>query len=279
MPPEPLRWDSGKKYDEGWKWDQILDDPAKPKRRRRSGASLASTSTPQPDTAMNPFRYIIYLINSLFTSKPALRDPMPEGVYLDTLATRSGLTREQIEGFLNTQADLHIELARQGIPVDFVLRRFRMQPTSGGRYTSLDPDAVEVRDTLGFSLIVHPDETDKMRHECPVEKVGTAGKSGPKVDSVRGRPGNALKKYGVGNTGGTEVNGSNFRHRRADATNCTAALTDANGANPIALTVLDCTPNRLILGGAPTGTTGIRYLKITEADGNFTIYDQQLTNI
>jgi hypothetical protein len=163
---------------------------------------------------MQPFRYLIYLIKGIFTAKPALRPSMSEGIYLDTLATQTGLSRAQIEGFITAQSALHVELARQGIPVDFVMKRFRVVPSCGGRYTSPDPDSGEVCATLNFSLVVHPDEIDKMRVGCPLEKTGEAGELGPVVESVRSRPGKLLNKYGVGTTGGTEVNGEDFRERR-----------------------------------------------------------------
>lgn len=246
----------------------------KPKPKRRPTISIETLNLP-PD--MQPFRYLIYLIKGIFTSKPALRDAMPEGTYLDTLATRSELTRAQVEKLITEQSALHVELARQGIPVDFVLKRFRLQPTSGGRFTGPDPDAGEVCATLSFSLIVHPDEIDKMRVGCPMEKTGEAGELGPEVESVRSRPGNVLNRYGVGTAGGTEVNGKDFRLRRSDSEWPTAALIPVAGGAALPLAVLDCTPTRLVLGGAPAGTTGAHYLKITDADGHFTTYDQELT--
>ena len=45
----------------------------------------------------------------------------------------------------------------------------------------------------------------------------------------------------------------------------------------IPLGVLDCTPTRLVLGGAPAGTTGAHFLKITDAGDHFTTWDQELT--
>jgi hypothetical protein len=254
-------------------WSPPGAPPPKPPRRRPT-ISLETLNLPQN---MQPFRYIIALIKGLYTARAVLRDAMSEGDYLDTLATRSGLTRAQVEKLLTEQAALHVELARQSIPVDFVLRRFRMQPSSGGRYPSPDPDPQAVRDTLNFSLIVHPDEIDKMRVDCPVEKTGETGENAPRVLSVRARPGNAVAKYGVGPSGATEVNGSHFRLPRADAEWPTAALVDENGGNSIPLAVLDATPTRLLLAGAPAGTTGTRYLKITDADGNFTVSDDPLT--
>lgn len=226
---------------------------------------------------MQPFRYLIYLIKGIFTAKPSLRPAMSEGDYLDTLATRSGLTRAQIEGFITTQSALHIELVRQGIPVEFILKRFRLIPSCGGSYTSPDPDSADVCATLSYSLVVHPDEIDKMRVGCPLEKMGEAGELGPIVESVRARPGNALSKYGVGLTGGTEVNGKDFRASRSDAEWPTAALEPVAGGTSIPLAVLDCTPTRLVLGGAPAGTTGAHYLTITDADDHFSTYDQELT--
>lgn len=226
---------------------------------------------------MNPFRYIIYLINTIFTAKPALRDPMPEGEYLDTLATRSQLTRAQVEKLFTEQAGLHVELVRQGTPVDFILRLFRVLPSCGGRYTSPDPDSGEICATLNYSIVVHPDEIDKMRASCPIEKIGESGERGPEIDSVRSRPGNLLDKYGVGTSGGTEVNGDNFRHRRSDAPWPTAQLIPTAGGTAITLTVLDCTPTRLVLGGAPAGTTGSYYLKVTDHEGHFTTLDRTLT--
>lgn len=226
---------------------------------------------------MQPFRYLIYLIKGIFTAKPSLRPAMSEGDYLDTLATRSGLTRAQIEGFITTQSALHIELVRQGIPVEFILKRFRVQPTCGGRYNTPDPDSSEVCGTLSYSLIIHPDEIDKMRVACPMEKAGEAGELGPIVESVRSRPGNVISKYGVGLTGGTEVNGKDFRQRNADAEWPTAELIPVAGGTALPLAVLDCSSTRLVLGGAPAGTTGAHYLKLTDADGHFTTYDQELT--
>ena len=154
-----------------------------------------------------------------------------------------------------------------------------MQPSSGGRYSGPNPDAQEVCDTLSFSLIVHPTEIDKMRVECPTEKTEEVGVHGPTIASVRGRPGNVPNKYGVGAMQGTEVNGNYFRDRRSDAPYPTAALVDANGGNPIALGVLDCTPTRLVLAGAPTGTTGMHHLKITAAGGGFGMSDDDLTPV
>jgi hypothetical protein len=248
--------------------------PAKPKPARRPAISVESLNLPP---IMQPFRYLIYLIKSLFTSKPALREAMPEGEYLDTLATRSGLTRAQIEKFITEQSALHVELARQGIPVDFVLKRFRMVPSSGGRYDSPDPEAQEVRATLSFSIVVHPDEIDKMRVDCPVEKTGESGERGPEVQSVRSRPGNVLNRFGVGTAGGTEVNGNDFRGRRSDSPPPTTELVPVAGGPSIPLAVLDCTPTRMVLGGAPAGTTGAYYLKVTDDGGHFTTYDQELT--
>lgn len=226
---------------------------------------------------MQPFRYIIYLIKGIFTAKAHLRPPMSEGDYLDTLATRSGLTRPQIEGFITVQSSLHVELARQGIPVEFILRRYRVLPACGGRYSGPDPDSSEVCATLSFSLVIHPDEIDKMRLGCPMEKTGESGELGPIVESVRSRPGNVLSKYGVGLTGGTEVNGKDFRNRQMDAEWPTVELVPVAGGTTHPLAVLDCTSTRLILGGAPVGTTGAHYLKITDAGGHFTTYDQELT--
>jgi hypothetical protein len=198
--------------------------PAKPKPVRRPALSVETLNLP-PN--MQPFRYLIYLIKALFTSKPALRDAMTEGEYLDTLATRSQLTRAQIEKFITEQSALHVELARQGIPVDFILRRFRLVPSSGGRFDSPDPEPQEVRDPLSFSIVVHPDEIDKMRVDCPVEKSGEAGERSPEVQSVRSRPGNLVNRFGVGTTGATEVNGDNFRARRSDAPAPVAASSSA----------------------------------------------------
>ncbi len=45
-----------------------------------------------------------------------------------------------------------------------------------------------------------------------------------------------------------------------------------------AVDVADCTgPTRLILAGAPVGTTGTLYLKLVDADGKFSVWDQELT--
>lgn len=247
--------------------------PPKPHRRR---PTISIETLNLPDN-MQPFRYLIYLIKGIFTSKPALRDAMTESAYLDALATRSQLTRAQVEKLITEQAALHVECARQGIPVDFVLKRFRLLPTSGGRFTSPDPDNSDVCATLSFSIIVHPDEIDKMRADCPLEKTGEAGELGPVVESVRSRPGNLLNKYGVGVTGGTEVNGKDFRLRRSDSEWPTAELVPVAGGANLPLAVLDCTPTRMVLGGAPAGTTGAHYLKVIGADGHFTTYDQELT--
>lgn len=264
------RFDSGQRYDSTIRYDQ--DEPVR--KVRRPTISLETLNLPQN---MQPFRYIIYFIKNLFTAKAALRDAVPEGEFLDTLATRSGLSRVQVEKVITELFGLLLEYARQSIPVDTVLKRFRMQPSAGGRYQGPDPDADEVRDTLTYSLIVHPDELAKVRAECPVEKVGESGEKTPEVDSVRARPGNIVGKYGVGASGATEVNGSHFRDSGASTEWPTAALVDENGGTPLVLAVLDCTPTRLLLAGAPAGTTGTRYLKVTDAEGNFTVDDQPLT--
>jgi hypothetical protein len=250
--------------------------PPAPRRKppRRPAISLESLNLP-PN--MQPFRYVISLIKGIFTAKPVLRDAMRAGEYLDTLATRSQLTRAQVEKLITEQAALHIELARQGIPVEFILKRFRMQPTCGGRYPSPDPDSTEVGTTLSLSLIVHPDEIDKLRVDCPLEKVGETGELGPEVESVRSRPGNVVLRFGVGLAAGTEVNGDNFRLRRSDAPWPTAELVPVAGGASLSLAVLDCTPTRLVLGGAPAGTAGAYFLKVTDDGGHFTTFDQELT--
>lgn len=97
------------------------------------------------------------------------------------------------------------------------------------------------------------------------------------MDSVRSRPANVLNKYGVGTTGGTEVNGKNFREGRATSEWPTAQLVPVADGTAIPLAVLDCIPTRLVLGGAPAGTTGAHYLKLTDAGDHFTTYDQELT--
>lgn len=267
---EKLLWDSGHAT-----WDG--DWPAPPKPEKPRHLYKHSVSDLNLPNNMQPFRYLIYLIKGIFTAKPALRPAMSESDYLDELATRSSLTRAQIEGFITAQSALHVELARQGIPVDFILKRFRLVPSCGGRYNSPDPDDSDVCATLNFTLVVHPDEIDKMRVGCPLEKTGEAGELGPVVESVRSRPGNVLNKYGVGLTAGTEVNGRDFRERLADAEWPTAELIPVAGGAAIPLGVLDCTATRLVLGGAPVGTTGEHYLKITDAGDHFTTWDQPLT--
>lgn len=282
--PEPLKWNSvspitGEPLKWGQKkavWNGFWPDPspAAKTRVRHSSISVSQLNLP---AHMLPFRYIIYLIKGLFTAKASLRPAMSEGDYLDTLATRTGLTRAQIEGFITEQSALHIELVRQGIPVDFVLKRFRVVPSCGGRYTSPDPDNGEVCATLNFSLVPHPDEIDKMRVGCPLDKAGESGELGPVIESLRSRPGNLLLKYGVGTTGGTEVNGKDFRDPGADSAWPTVVLTPVAGGTAIPLAVLDCTPTRLILGGAPAGTTGAHYLTVTSDDNHFSTYDEELT--
>lgn len=267
---EPLRWDQA-----GATWDGDWPEPPKPEKPRHLYKhSVSDLNLPNN---MQPFRYLIYLIRGIFTAKPALRPAMSESAYLDELATRSSLTRVQIEGFITAQSALHVELARQGIPVDFVMKRFRMLPSCGGSYTSPDPDNADVCATLAFSLVVHPDEIDKMRVGCPLEKTGESGELGPKVESVRSRPGKLLNKYGVGLTAGTEVNGRDFRESGAEAEWPTAELVPVAGGTAIPLGVLDCPPTRLVLGGATAGTTGAYFLKITDAGDHFTTWDQELT--
>lgn len=253
--------------------------PAPPPRRHRRRPSSAKPveANAEPHPTMNPLRYIVYMINNLYTAKVHLREAVKEGEFLDTLAARSQLTRVQVEKVITEQFALFVEHARHGRPVDFILRRFRMLPSAGGRYQGPDPDNMDVCDTLSFSVIVHPEEIDKMRDSCPLEKAGEAGENAPEVDSIRARPGNVLNKYGVGTTAFTEVNGNNFRDRRADAPWPTAALVDEDGSNPVPLPVADCTPTRLVLGGAPAGTTGTKFLKVTGFDGNFTVDDEPLT--
>lgn len=228
---------------------------------------------------MNPFRYIIGPLGTNFTSRAALRTALPAGNYLDTLATRSGLTRAQVEAFITAQVAYDIELARQGIPVDTLLGKYRLQPSCGGSFTTPDPDAQLIRDTLSMSYIYSPETIDALRHDCPVEKSGEVGAIAPTITSVRGRPGNTVSAYGVGTTKGCEVNGNHFRDRRAEAVWPTAELVDGSGGSPIALAVLDATPTRLVLGGAPAGTTGLRYLKVIDANGRFGIYDVALSPI
>lgn len=249
--------------------------PPAPPPRRQNTISLASLNLPNN---MQPFRYIVQLISALFTSRPAARPAMEEGEYLDTLATRSQLTRPQVEKVITEMSSLHVELARQTIPVDFILKRYRIQPTCGGRLSGPDPSDTEVRDTIGYSVIIHPDEIDKVRVDCPVEKAGEAAQNAPKVTSVRARPGNVANKYAVGPGRTTEVNGANFRDRQTNAPWPTACLIDAAGVLVTAVDVADCTgPTRLILSGAPVGTTGTLYLKLVDADGHFSVWDQELT--
>ena len=56
-----------------------------------------------------------------------------------------------------------------------------------------------------------------------------------------------------------------------------SAITRAPRGAAVPLAVLDCTPTRLVLGGAPTGTTGAHYMTVTDDDGHFTTYDVELT--
>lgn len=77
--------------------------PLRPKPPRRPSISVASLNLP---TNMQPFRYLIYLIKSVFTAKPQLRDAMSGSDYLDALATRSELTRAQVEKILTEQSAL-----------------------------------------------------------------------------------------------------------------------------------------------------------------------------
>lgn len=157
------------------------------------------------------------------------------------------------------------------------MKRFRVLPSCGGRYTSPDPDSGDVCATLSYSLVVHPDEIDKMRVGCPVDKTGEAGELGPVVESVRSRPDNVLSQFGVGLTAGTEVNGKDFRERLAGSAWPTVTIAPVAGGAAVPLAVLDCTPTRLVLGGAPSGTTGAHFMTVTDVDGHFTTYDAELT--
>ena len=74
-----------------------------------------------------------------------------------------------------------------------------------------------------------------------------------------------------------DYTGFDFRESGTAAEWPTAELVPVAGGAAIPLGVLDCTATRLVLGGAPAGTTGAHFLKITDAGDHFTPYDQELT--
>jgi hypothetical protein len=227
---------------------------------------------------MQPFRYIIYLLNNLYTARPALREAVGGEEFLTILTARCGLPRAQVETVLRQLFALLVEYARQSIPVDFILGLFRMAPSVRGRYQSANPDAGAVRGNLDFSLIVHPSQRGAMQAGTPVEKTDERTETIPVVEGVHATPTGALLRYGVGQMAGTEADGEFFREGSFGATPPTVALVDANGANPIPLAVLFCTPTHLVLGGAPAGTTGPKFLKVTAGYGGhpFTVYTETL---
>ena len=228
---------------------------------------------------MQPFRYIIYLIKSLFTARADLREAMSGDQFLDTLATRTGRTRAECEDFLQKQFALQVELARQGIPVDFVLNLFRILPVAAGRYPNANPDGPSVRGNLRYGIIVHPNEIAKMQDGTPVEKTDEKAGTVPVVEGIHATPSGALHCYGVGTMAGSEADGEFFREGFYNAPKPTAALVDENGGSPIPIAVLYCTPSHLVLGGAPAGTTGVKFLKITAGYGDepFTICPDPIT--
>lgn len=77
----------------------------------------------------------------------------------------------------------------------------------------------------------------------------------------------------------SDPDGEFFREGFYNAAKPTAALVDENGGSPIPIAVLYCTPSHLVLGGAPAGTTGVKFLKITAGYGDepFTICPDPIT--
>ena len=216
---------------------------------------------------MNTLKYIIYLIKGQFTAKVVSPDAMTEAEYLAAVAAASGKTIGDINAVLGGMKTVHIALGKTGRGTDSIADFFRVTTNLGGVYPTNDPDASLIRPNVSQSIASSTSVDEAIRTDIHVEKVGEKTQMAPEIDSILGQTGNALDKYGHGTTGGTQVNGDHFREVGADATWPLAHLVNQDGSNPIALSVIQCSPTKLVLGPAPAGTTGVKRLRITATYG------------
>jgi hypothetical protein len=230
-----------------------------------------------PEETPEPFRYETYPQGEGFSMRPAARDAITEGAFLDEWAALAGGTRAQAETWLRAFLQLMVKYARQSRPVDFLLRLARMQPTGGGKYPIPNPAAVDVRKHIGFNLILHRDVERDVETDCPVESAGTTGGRKPSIDSVLGRPGNLPDRYST--TAGMLVYGSEFRDTGEAAPEPAAFLENTDGSSPLSVAVIESAPTKLTLGPVPAGTTGQKRLRIIAgySSGAFDIYTKVLS--
>lgn len=217
---------------------------------------------------MNVLKYIIYLIKGSFTARIAPTPAMTEADYLAAVSAGSGKPVADVTAVLDAMRALHITLGKQGRGTDIIRDFYRVMTTLGGVYPTNDPAATLVKANVDQNIPVVPSVIEAIQDGLSVEKTGEKTQHEPDIDSILGQPGNVLNKYGVGTTGGTQVNGTYFRESRADSTWPTVQLINADGTGGISLAVIQCTPGKLVLGPAPAGTTGAKRLRITATYGS-----------
>ena len=238
--------------------------PPKPVRQRARGHSLlADSETPNPSSAMS----LPYLIipNPTSTTRPfrarvKLGPQVEADEYLGAVAADSGKDRATVEAVIRSVFKIAIGFARLGRPIGLILGLFRAKPSIAGSFPTNNPTADEIKNGVTFNVSTGPDADATMTDGLSVESQGEVGTVAPEVESVVLSPGGHSGKYST--VAAHRVGGHAFRGSGQNQAWPACYLVDASFANPIALPVFACSQTEMLLGPAPSGTTGTKYLKV-----------------
>lgn len=190
MPPQPLRYGEGHRYDSGLRYGQLLPDPPEPKSSRQTASTYTAPSTP-----MN-FTFIVKpsTDGEKFTTRPAF-GPNWTQAELDALVSAAhGVPPETCRAI---GRQYFLELLNAATPRR-CLRLFDLlytRPSSGGVQESPDdfhtPTDIKADLVVGYLAEVIRD----WREPMTIAKVGQEGVAIPVIDSILNEFTGLLNKY------------------------------------------------------------------------------------
>lgn len=233
-----------------------------PKRRRRTSSSEVSQPTNIPTTMSFQFVIVPNPNNAVrpFRARADLGPQVEEEELLAAVVADSGLSRADVEKVLLSLSKKTVEFMRQTRPLAHVLGLFKAIPSVSGSFATNEPSADEVKNGVGFTLVVGPEAAAAMTDGLSVEKVGERGSIKPELENVTLSPGGQVDRYST--TKALRGSGDHFRGSGANQPWPKAFLLDADGTNAIELAVYQCSQTEILIAPAPAGTTGPKRLKL-----------------
>ena len=216
MLSQPLRWDSGRRWDTpGLRWDSTVPSPPKPKPARRS--PRRHPINPNPNQPMPTFKYnVAPKAAGGFTTRAVRGTAASQAVLLAAIAAETGVTAQQAENVIKAffQKVLACAAGCDWSPEMFGLINFR--PTSGG--SSPAPDGFHSADDINadVSISFTAETIRQWRATLALESMGEVGKVTPVVDAVIRQSDGQPDKYTAG--GLIQVRGDHMDFDRTDVT-------------------------------------------------------------